>query len=86
MKANQGHFGRFGRHPSEAGSTGSVTFIDALRWLRDADTVLTELVVNPSRPDRLEPRVLKRGKKELHPHDKTPNQFRKALRRKKPAA
>jgi hypothetical protein len=39
-----------------------ISFIDALRWLRDADadTKLTPLVVHPSLPGRLEPRVLKR--------------------------
>jgi hypothetical protein len=33
-----------------------ISFIDALRWLRDAkaDTKLTPLVVNPYRPDRLD--------------------------------
>lgn len=43
-----------------------ISFIDALRWLRDArsDTRLSDLVVNPARPDRLEPRVLKRRMKE----------------------
>jgi len=43
-----------------------ISFVDALRWLRDAgpDTALTPLVTNPSRPDRLEPRVLKRRMKE----------------------
>src|SRR5271155_1046522 len=43
-----------------------ISFIDALRWLRDAkaDTQLTPLVVNPARPHRLEPRVLKRRMKE----------------------
>ena len=45
-----------------------ISFIDALRWLRDAqaDTELTPLVVNPSRPERLEPRVLKRRRKDPH--------------------
>ena len=43
-----------------------ISFIDALRWLRDAkaDTLLTALVINPIRPDRIEPRVLKRRQKE----------------------
>jgi hypothetical protein len=43
-----------------------ISFIDALRWLRDArpGTTLTSLVVNPSRPNRLEPRALKRRPKE----------------------
>jgi hypothetical protein len=65
-----------------------ISFIDALRWLRDAKahTVLTELVVNPSRPDRIEPRVLKRRMKEYTLMTKPRRQLRKALERKKDAA
>jgi IS4 transposase len=65
-----------------------ISFIDALRWLRDAkpDTILTELVVNPSRPDRIEPRVLKRRMKEYTLMTKPRRQLRKALERKKDAA
>jgi DDE family transposase len=65
-----------------------ISFIDALRWLRDAgpDTRLTPLVVNPERPDRLEPRVLKRRMKEYNLMKKPRNVLRKALRRKKRAA
>jgi hypothetical protein len=65
-----------------------ISFIDALRWLRDAgaDTILTDLVVNPSRPDRLEPRVLKRRRKEYTLMTKPRATLRKALRRKKRAA
>ncbi len=65
-----------------------ISFVDALRWLRDAgaDTLLTDLVVNPSRPDRLEPRVLKRRKKEYTLMTKPRATLRKALRRNKRAA
>jgi hypothetical protein len=65
-----------------------ISFVDALRWLRDAtpDTPLSPLVVNPSRPDRLEPRVIKRRMKEYPLMKKPRAQLRKALRRKKPAA
>jgi Transposase DDE domain len=65
-----------------------ISFIDALRWLRDAgpDTRLTPLVVNPERPDRLEPRVLKRRMKEYNLMKKPRSVLRKALRRKKRAA
>jgi Transposase DDE domain len=65
-----------------------ISFIDALRWLRDAqaDTLLTPLVVNPSRPNRLEPRVLKRRKKEYTLMKKPRTTLRKALLRKKKAA
>src|SRR5260370_29066397 len=62
-----------------------ISFIDALRWLRDAkeDTKLTPLVVNPFRPDRLEPRVLKRRMKEYNLMKKPRKVLLKALTRKK---
>ena len=63
-----------------------ISFIDALRWLRDADTRLTALVVNPSRPGRLEPRVLKRRMKEYPLLKKPRDALRKPLLRKKHAA
>jgi Transposase DDE domain len=65
-----------------------ISFIDALRWLRDAgpDTRLTPLVVNPARPNRLEPRVIKRRMKEYNLMKKPRATLRKALRRKKRAA
>lgn len=42
-----------------------ISFIDALRWLQSAspEEKLTKLVVNPYRPNRLEPRVIKRRPK-----------------------
>ena len=65
-----------------------ISFVDALRWLRDAkaDTILTPLVVNPSRPNRLEPRVTKRRKKPYNLMNKPRHKLRKALSRKKAAA
>lgn len=65
-----------------------ISFIDALRWLRDAnaDTKLTPLVVNPSRPDRLEPRVLKRRLKEYTLMKKPRSVLRKSLLRKRGAS
>jgi Transposase DDE domain len=62
-----------------------ISFIDALRWLRDAkaDTKLTPLVVNPYRPDRLDPRVLKRRMKEYTLMTKPRAALRKSLLRKK---
>lgn len=65
-----------------------ISFIDALRWLRDAhaDTLLTPLVVNPARPNRLEPRVIKRRMKEYTLMKKPREVLRKALLRKKKAA
>jgi hypothetical protein len=64
-----------------------ISFIDALRWLRDADpdSTLTPLLVNPLRPDRIEPRVLKRRMKEYTLMKKPRHELRKALRRKKVA-
>jgi len=65
-----------------------ISFIDALRWLRDAqaDSPLTTLVINPARPDRIEPRVLKRRQKEYARMTKPRRALRKALLRKKRAA
>lgn len=65
-----------------------ISFIDALRWLRDAepDTPLTPLVVNPARPNRLEPRVIKRRMKGYTLMNKPRAKLRKALSRKKSAA
>jgi hypothetical protein len=47
---------------------------------------LTALVVNPARRNRLEPRVLKRRKKEYDLMKKPRAKLRKALYRKKQAA
>jgi hypothetical protein len=43
-----------------------ISFIDALRWLRDARDAREriDLIVNPKRPGRIEPRVIKRRMKE----------------------
>ena len=52
-----------------------VSFIDALRWLRDARDrdELMALLVNPVRPDRIEPRVVKRRPK-AYPRMNRPRQ------------
>jgi hypothetical protein len=65
-----------------------ISFIDALRWLRDtpAGRPLSDLVVNPSRANRLEPRVIKRRMKEYPLMKKPRRVLRKALQRKKDAA
>jgi len=65
-----------------------ISFVDALRWLRDtpAGEILTRLVVNPHRPNRLEPRVLKRRMKEYTLMRKPRSKLRKELSRKKRAA
>ena len=65
-----------------------ISFADALRWLRDAQpsTPLTRLIVNPRRPNRLEPRALKRRWKEYDLMKKPRRELRKALSRQRSAA
>jgi hypothetical protein len=65
-----------------------ISFIDALRWLRDAesDTLLTGLVVNPARPNRLEPRVIKRRMKKYTLMKRPRRVLRKELEGQKDAA
>jgi hypothetical protein len=65
-----------------------VSFLDALRWLRGAEEgeEMPELVVNPHRPGRSEPRVRKRRPKP-YPLMKRPRaELRKLLREKDLAA
>jgi len=58
-----------------------ISFIDALRWLATArpGDALPELVVNPSRPGRYEPRVRKRRPKEYDLMVKPRDELRKIL-------
>ena len=65
-----------------------ISFVDALRWLCTAepDTSLRKLIVNPLRPDRWEPRVLKRRPKDYALMTKPRTILRKALKRKAVAA
>lgn len=65
-----------------------ISFVDALRWLRDTKpgTPLSDLVVNPKRPNRIEPRVLKRRMKEYTLMKQPRRVLRKVLKRKKDAA
>lgn len=65
-----------------------ISFIDALRWLRTATpgTPLAKLVANSLRPDRWEPRVLKRRQKEYCRMTKPREQLQKALVSKRHAA
>jgi hypothetical protein len=65
-----------------------LSFIDALRWLQPSkpDRSLPDLVVNPQRPNRVEPRVIKRRKKQ-YPYMKKPRaQLRKRLKKRRDAA
>jgi Transposase DDE domain len=58
-----------------------ISFVDALRWLRTAKpgTPLPELVVNPHRPHRFEPRVVKRRPKSYRYMTKPRGELRKRL-------
>jgi hypothetical protein len=69
-------------------ATDRVSFIDALRWLRGADEgeEMPELVVNPLRPGRYEPRVKKRRPKEYSLMKRPRAELRKMLRDKDLAA
>jgi Transposase DDE domain len=57
---------------------GRISFIDALRWLREADPgeALPELVVNPLRPGRYQPRVIK-DRNDSYPRMTRPRSFLK---------
>jgi hypothetical protein len=65
-----------------------ISFVDALRWLRDTPLgeLLSDLVVNPSRPNRIEPRARKRRPKEYDLLRKPRHELHKQLARKKDAA
>lgn len=58
-----------------------ISFVDALRWLAEArpGETLPRLVVNPDRPDRVEPRVRKRRPKQYPLMTKPRSELRKAL-------
>jgi Transposase DDE domain len=65
-----------------------ISFIDALRWLSEAHRGerLPKLVVNPDRPNRVEPRVRKRRPKSYPLMTKPRSELRKELLQKKVAA
>lgn len=58
-----------------------ISFIDALRWLQTAQPgdELSKIVVNPHRPNRLEPRVRKRRPKQYPVMKKPRRQLKKEL-------
>ena len=58
-----------------------ISFVDALRWLAEArpGETLPRLVVNPDRPDRVEPRVRKRRPKQYPLMTKPRSELRKTL-------
>lgn len=69
-------------------SVERISFVDALRWLAtaDPDDELPELVVNPHRPGRYEPRARKRRPKEYDLLNRPRAVLREALRAQQLAA
>jgi hypothetical protein len=65
-----------------------ISFIDAWRWLRHArpGDALPDLIINPDRPGRFEPRVRKRRPKNFPLMQRPRDVLRKELRQKKVAA
>jgi hypothetical protein len=65
-----------------------ISFNDALRWLAHApsDPTLPALVINPDRPNRIEPRVIKRRMKKYTLMNKPRKKLRQDLIRKEHAA
>jgi len=65
-----------------------ISFIDALRWLQPPKPVqsLPDLVVNPVRPDRIEPRCIKRRMKEYDLMTTPRRELRKRLKKRRDAA
>jgi hypothetical protein len=62
-----------------------ISFVDALRWLRNAKprTPLRKLIIIPHRPNRSEPRVVKRRPKQYDLMTRPRDELRKALLRKR---
>jgi hypothetical protein len=69
-------------------SVERVSFVDALRWLRDARGAqgVADLLVNPSRNGRVEPRVIKRRMKQYDLMKRPREELRKALQAESRAA
>jgi hypothetical protein len=65
-----------------------ISFVDALRWLRDGEEgqAMPNLVVNPLRPGRYEPRVRKRRPKQYPLMKRPRRELRKALAEKQLAS
>ena len=62
-----------------------VSFADTLKWMRHArpGDALPELIVNPRRPDRVEPRLVKRRPKRYYRLNKPRDILRKELRKQR---
>ena len=69
-------------------SVDRVGFLDALRWLIEPGPVgdVSQILINPSRPDRVEPRVRKRRPKQYPVMKKPRTELRNHLLGKKVAA
>lgn len=65
-----------------------ISFIDALRWLQPPkpDTPLPDLVINPVRLKRIEPRCIKRRMKEYDLMKRPRHELRKHLKKRRNAA
>lgn len=65
-----------------------ISFVDALRWLQPPkpDSPLPDLVVNPARPDRVEPRCIKRRGKKFPLMNLPRREWRKRLKQQRDAA
>lgn len=65
-----------------------LSFIDALRWLQPPKPArsLPELIVNPERPGRVEPRCIKRHMKEYDLMTRPREELRKRLKKRRDAA
>jgi hypothetical protein len=65
-----------------------ISFIDALRWLQPAkpNQPLPDLIVNPERPNRIEPRCIKRRPKSYPLMTAPRHELRKRLRKRRDAA
>jgi len=65
-----------------------ISFIDALRWLQPPKPAqpLPNLMVNPERPGRVEPRCIKRHMKEYDLMTRPRHELRKRLRKRRNAA
>ena len=58
-----------------------ISFADALYWMRHVKPgeQLPDLIVNPHRPDRVEPRAVKRRPKQYHRLNKPRSEMRQTL-------
>lgn len=65
-----------------------ISFIDALRWLQPAkpNAPLPDLIINPVRPGRIEPRCIKRRPKEYDRMTRPRHELRKRLQKRRDAA